>query len=211
LSINGGRVTLKATDATLREILAEWAKVGHTQIVNADRLTGASLALELNDVPERVALNILLRSISGYVAAPRAIPIEDGSAFDRILIMPTTAPPRAAVPPPPTFASSPAPFGQATQPQPVPVVPVMVDSQDAQPTPNPPRGPAFAQFPQPQVPRTPQEGAPPLMEQPTQQAPPPQQQPFSQPQPGMSIGVSVPGMVVPAPQQSDDQAPQPRN
>jgi hypothetical protein len=47
------------------------------------------------------------------------------------------------------------------------------------------------------------------MEQPTQQAPPPQ--PFNQPQPGVSIGVSVPGMVVPAPQQSDDQAPQPRN
>ena len=203
LAINDGRVTLKASGATLREILAEWAKVGRTTIVNAERLTGAPIALlELNDVPERVALGVLLRSISGYVAAPRAIPIENASEFDRILVMPTTAPPRAAVqPPPPTFASSPATFNP--QPQPVPV---MIDpQQEGQPPQLNPRGPTFTQFPSQQAvpPRTPEEAAAPPVQ--------PVNQPQPGVQPGVSIGVSVPGMVVPTPQQSGQQPSQPRD
>jgi hypothetical protein len=37
LSIRDGRVTLVARDVPLRQILAEWARVGRTRIVNADR------------------------------------------------------------------------------------------------------------------------------------------------------------------------------
>jgi hypothetical protein len=35
LSIQDGRVKLVARDATVREILAEWARVGQTKIINA--------------------------------------------------------------------------------------------------------------------------------------------------------------------------------
>ena len=38
ITIHNGRVTLVARDATLRQILAEWARVGQTKIVNIERI-----------------------------------------------------------------------------------------------------------------------------------------------------------------------------
>src|SRR5713226_8376790 len=72
LTIDNGRVTLVAKDATIPQILAEWARVGQTRIVNAERLTGPPVTLELNGVPEETALGILLRSASGYLLGLRA-------------------------------------------------------------------------------------------------------------------------------------------
>src|SRR5947208_2417527 len=89
LTIQNGRVTLIAKDATLRQILTEWARVGQTRIVNGERVPGGALTLQLTDVPELQALDILLRSLSGYVAAPRAAAVANASQFDRILIIPT--------------------------------------------------------------------------------------------------------------------------
>jgi hypothetical protein len=111
LTIANGRVTLVATNATVREILAEWARVGQTRVVNGERVAGAPVTLELRDVPESQALAIVLRAVSGYIAAPRAVPDASVSKFDRILVMPASAPPRAAAtgPAPPVFAPPPAP------------------------------------------------------------------------------------------------------
>jgi hypothetical protein len=197
LSISDGRVTLKASGATLREILAEWAKVGQTRIVNLERVPGGPVTLELTDVPEREALDILLRSVSGYVAAPRATTVGNASQFDRILVLPTSAPPRAAAVPPPAFASSPVPAPFNAQPPPAGEAD---DNQEDQPRLNP-RGPAFTAFPPPVTPRVPQESAP-------EPAP---AQPVNTAQPGMSVGASVPGMTVPTPQSSEQEAPQPRD
>ena len=72
LRIENGLVSLKATNATAREILAEWARVGQTRIVNAERVPGGPITIELTDVTEEQALDIILRSAAGYVAAPRA-------------------------------------------------------------------------------------------------------------------------------------------
>ena len=71
LSIDNGRVSLTAKDATVRQILTEWARVGQTRIVNVERIPGGPLTLELKNMPEDQALNLLLRSVSGYLAAPR--------------------------------------------------------------------------------------------------------------------------------------------
>src|SRR6266536_4733784 len=71
LSLQDGRVTLVAKDATVRQILAEWARVGQTKIVNLERIPGGPVTLEMSDVPEQQALDVLLRSLSGYLAAPR--------------------------------------------------------------------------------------------------------------------------------------------
>src|SRR4051812_47710100 len=105
LTINGGRVTLSATNATVAQILAEWGRVGRTKIVNAERIAGAPITIELSNVTEREALQVLLRSVSGYVAAPRADVIANASQYDRILVMPTSSParPAAAAPAMPTF------------------------------------------------------------------------------------------------------------
>src|ERR1700752_4916987 len=89
----GGRVSIVAKDATVRQILTEWARVGQTKIVNVERIPGTPLTIELRDVPEQQALKSLLRSVSGFVAAPRTTMLTpDTSVFDRIIVMPTVAP-----------------------------------------------------------------------------------------------------------------------
>ena len=97
LEIRGGLVTLSAKDASVREILTEWARVGQTRIVNAERVAGGLVTIELNGVPEAKALDIVLRSVAGYVAAPRMAAATAGSRFDRIVIMATARPPLAAL------------------------------------------------------------------------------------------------------------------
>src|SRR5258708_37684884 len=106
LTMKGGRVSIVAKDATVRQILTEWARVGQTKIVNMERVPGGPVTLELINVPEAQALDVLLRSLSGYITAPRAVDAGNQSVFDRIIIMPTLAAARPAgpsTPAPPVF------------------------------------------------------------------------------------------------------------
>ena len=90
LTIHDGMVTLDAQDVTVRQILTEWARIGKTRIVNLEGVTSGPLTLKLDNVPEKVALDIILRSVPGYMAAPRASYVADASLYDRILLMTTT-------------------------------------------------------------------------------------------------------------------------
>lgn len=96
LTIANGRVTLVADSVPIRTILAEWSRIGQTKIVNGEKLTGGPITLTLVNVPEAQALDILLRSASGYMAAPRAAGNAGASQFDRVVILassrPTTGP-----------------------------------------------------------------------------------------------------------------------
>jgi hypothetical protein len=189
LTIQDGRVSIVAKDATVRQILTEWARVGQTKIVNVERIPGGPMSIELNNVPESQALEVLLRAMSGYIAAPRAVDVANLSRFDRIIVMPTLAgarpPAGAAPPPPPVFQQAP----QFTQP--------VADDDDEPPAPNVQtpqgRGPVFNTFPQPQVvnPNGPNG-------MPNGQPATPQNAPTAQPSvPG---GVAIPGMIVQPPQ-----------
>ena len=92
LEIQNGRVSLEATSVPARQILAEWAKIGGTKVVGGDKITGAPLTLKLVNMPERQALDIILRNAAGYMAAPRLASAAPGASnFDRILILPTSA------------------------------------------------------------------------------------------------------------------------
>jgi hypothetical protein len=108
LRFQDGTVTLSAQNAPLRTILAEWARVGGSRIVNAEQVAGGPFTIELTGVSERQALSVLLRNVSGYIVAPRSPRAAGASSFDRILILPTSrpvspAPSRAAAPPPPVI------------------------------------------------------------------------------------------------------------
>src|SRR5712671_6982064 len=46
LTIREGRVWLAADRASVAQILSEWARVGRTQVVNAELVTGAPLTLQ---------------------------------------------------------------------------------------------------------------------------------------------------------------------
>jgi hypothetical protein len=107
LKIGDGKISIDAQDVTIRQILSEWARLGHTQIVNLERVASGPISLKLEGVPEKEALDVILRAVPGYVAAPRASYIPGASIYDRILILATatTVQPVAARPQAPTFPS----------------------------------------------------------------------------------------------------------
>jgi hypothetical protein len=197
LQLRDGRVSIVAKDATVRQILTEWARVGQTKVVNVERIPGGPLTLELSDVPEAQALDVLLRSVAGYMAAPRGTAVANLSVFDRIIVMPTVAAPRPA-------ASAAAPAPALQQPQFTPAAPPPDDADDppagAVQMPQPPRPPVFNAFPPPQVGGAgAAAGVPNVQGGGQTTSPPPQAYPSAPTAP--TGGVAVPGMVAPAPPQ----------
>ncbi|MEQ1907733.1 MAG: hypothetical protein ABMA15_02875 [Vicinamibacterales bacterium] len=91
ITMADGKVTVSAKNATVGQILNEWARVGQTRIVNIDRLPGTPVSIELTNLPEAQALDTVLRSASGYLAAPRAVALPNASAYDRIFVLATSA------------------------------------------------------------------------------------------------------------------------
>ena len=98
LKFDNGRVSLNAQEASVRTILAEWARVGGTRMVNHERVTGAPVTLELTDVPERQALDILLRTAAGYVVTPREGAGGGASMLSGVVILATSNAPRNQTP-----------------------------------------------------------------------------------------------------------------
>lgn len=220
-----GQVNLRAQNAPVRAILAEWARRGGTTIVNGDRITGAPLTLELTAVTERQALDIVLRSVAGYMLAPRRAGTTGVSMFDRILILPTSAAPRAAAAPTPP----PAAFGAARplvpQPrivrQPPPVAIQTPEPDDAgddiaeQDAANDPPVPGT----RPAPPRIVRPGAPPgplgpepqiVTDEPEDddaEGPPPAAAPTPVNPFGVPAGSGRPGVIAPVPQQPQQQRP----
>lgn len=210
LSFHDGRVSVDATSVPVRTILNEWAKLGGTKVVGAERITGAPLTVKLVNVTEAQALESILRSVAGYMAAPRNGTSTGPSIYDRILVMATTsapAPANAAGRPSPAqpnaFAGTQR-FVPPRQRLEQPEQEEIVEQDD-----NPPSPPVFT-FPQPgQQNGFPQPGpftnAPTSVAQPGMNVPAPQTFTINPAQstpgrPQMPVGVSQPGMMVPAPQ-----------
>jgi hypothetical protein len=147
VQIANGRATVIAKDVPVRQILAEWARVGNTRVVNGEKVMGGPITLELINVPEKEALDVLLRSAAGYMAAPRPATVAGASQFDRVIILATSRPPATTVTAPPAPFNRPM-FGQVP-PQPPP------DDDDGEPRdqgPVPPPGmqnPGMQPFPGP--------------------------------------------------------------
>jgi hypothetical protein len=138
-TIGNGRVTLLADNVPVRAILQEWARQGQSKIVNADKVAGQPVTLRLIDVPDEQALDIVLRSVSGYLAAPRTTPAPNASRFDRIMILASSRPTTAA-PPPSAQQPSPQPYPN------FPVQPPMMEVEDDQ-VDNDPNDPKPQQLP----------------------------------------------------------------
>ena len=94
LEFRNGRVNLTAQNAPIRTILAEWARIGGTRIVNGEKIAGPPVTLELTGVTERQAMEVLLRNTAGYIIAARDAGGASPSTFGSILILPTTTAPR---------------------------------------------------------------------------------------------------------------------
>jgi hypothetical protein len=188
LVIRDGLVTLEATDATLREIFAEWARVGQTRVVNAESAPSGPMTVQLTNVPERQALETLLRPAAGFLAVQRAASGASASMYERIVLMPGLRPAIAS-----TSAPT-APFGQSLSsfsrdrilPQPA----VIDDNTDDDQVPNMPmRMPGVAGgAAQPGMPTVPFNGAGMASPNATQGQPGTQGSPYGNPY-GMPYGV----------------------
>jgi hypothetical protein len=113
LSIVDGRVWLVADRATVAQILAEWARVGHTEILNAEQVGKTPLTLDLRGVPELDALAIIMRSAGGFLTVNRAVEFDDPtvnvSQFTRVVIVASADQSKAGEPRPALPAPAPRP------------------------------------------------------------------------------------------------------
>jgi hypothetical protein len=176
LEFHDGRVRLTAENVPVSRILAEWSRLGGTKIVNGERVPGAPVTLQLTDVPERQALDTILRGAAGYMVLARDSVTPGASSFDKVLVLPTTT--RAAA--------------AAALPQPPPPIQNRLDTDvDLDEPEENPQGPPAAAFPRGRVPgvNAPQNQNPPPEgpdnDDPADAAPP-------SPAPGNPFGV-VPG------------------
>lgn len=114
-------VTLDARDATLREVLSEWERVGGIKLLNAEVLDERRVTLQVSAVGEREALDILLRDLGGYVLGLRGANASGRSQFGTLVLAankgPATRPPSPALPPLAAFA----PQDETNAPSAVPV------------------------------------------------------------------------------------------
>lgn len=133
LEFQDGKVRLNAQNAPVSQILSEWSRRGRTTIVNGERIPGPPVTLELQDVTEQQALEIVLRGVSGYLVAARDTAVSGASAYDRIYIIPTSSRP--------TTSAAPAPAQQAVQIQ------DNFDDNDPPPGPRPPNVSPGARLP----------------------------------------------------------------
>jgi hypothetical protein len=121
LAIHDGRVWLTADHATIADILAEWSRVGATEMINAERIRSPLLTLDLRGVPELDALDVIMRSAGGFVAVSRTVGVDAShlSRFSRVVIVPAAAGGGGAMPVPPPL---PAPVYAPPIPTQAPVV-----------------------------------------------------------------------------------------
>jgi hypothetical protein len=112
-----GRVSIVADNATLSDILREWARVGGSTFTNIEKITASELlTLRIENETELRAIEILLRPIAGYVVAPQRASTMSASAIERVLLMPGNRPltyPAATA----SAAAAPAPSFETSQDQ----------------------------------------------------------------------------------------------
>lgn len=205
LTMGNGRVTLVAHEVPLRQLLDEWARIGNTRIVNGDKLFGPPLTLELVDVPEGRALDLVLRQAAGYMAAPRPVGAAGVSVYDRIMILPTSKAPAATA----SATVAPPAFNRNVMPQ---AAPVPVNDQDEAidqgPVPQPGMVPQGAPMPgMPGVQPFPT-GAP-AQQQPVLTSPRPGQLPLPAPPAGSPVNPYAPPGTPPGARQQTQPPPLP--
>lgn len=84
-----GRVSIAATDATLGDILREWARAGGSRFVNVDRIPAVErMTIRLENETELRALDILLRPLAGYAVTAKSDGAPGLSSVGRVLLMP---------------------------------------------------------------------------------------------------------------------------
>ena len=86
-----GRVSLAADGVPVSDVLAEWARVGKTEIIGAELVDKRLVTVKLSDVSEDGALEAILGPSYGFVEMIRRV--EPGLSIIRRLVIGAAAPP----------------------------------------------------------------------------------------------------------------------
>jgi hypothetical protein len=92
LNIIDGLVTLHARNVPLTDVLRRWAEVGGVSMLEQDPPVKIDITLDLVGVPERTAIDILLREASGYILVARSSRSAGLSSFQRLLVLGSSSP-----------------------------------------------------------------------------------------------------------------------
>jgi|KBSSwiStaDraftv2_1062776.scaffolds.fasta_scaffold505022_2 hypothetical protein len=88
LTIERGLVTISAENVTLDDILSRWSDTTGLKVVSKNgSVARTPINLRLTAVPEREALQTVLRDLSGYIMGERRDPATGVVTIDRLLIL----------------------------------------------------------------------------------------------------------------------------
>jgi hypothetical protein len=107
-----GVMSLKTTNAQLRDILNEWTRKGGTPFPGSERLTGAPLTLEFPHKAETEVVASLLRSASGYIIRDRLTPSNSPSSIEVVYVLATSTATSSGFSPAPAHVPQPQPTTQ---------------------------------------------------------------------------------------------------
>ena len=80
-------MTVVADSVALRTIIQEWARVGGVRLVNPQHVSPAPVSIDLRNLPEGEALEVLLRALPGYLLQQRSIASSGSSVFEKLAVM----------------------------------------------------------------------------------------------------------------------------
>jgi hypothetical protein len=143
-----GTVSLAAQNVTVRDVLAEWARLCGCYVVNADRLASAPfpVPVEFRRASQRQVLESLLRQAAGYVLTPRRPNSTGASLYETVYVLatsnPTSVPSAYSAYSPPVAVPLLTPGSPADEIPPVqPLVPQPIPGPVPPPTPPQPSAP----------------------------------------------------------------------
>ena len=91
IAFSGGRVSLSVADAPVADVLAAWARDGHTQVTGAEHLGPRRISIRLTNTAEADALRAIVGSPAWFRTVARDMAATPESTFERIVILPEAA------------------------------------------------------------------------------------------------------------------------
>jgi hypothetical protein len=86
LEFAGTVVTVVADHARAADVLTEWARVGHTEVIGADLLSDRTITLNLTRVDEQDALAEIVGAGFGFIGPLKEKPATGTSRFSQIIV-----------------------------------------------------------------------------------------------------------------------------
>jgi hypothetical protein len=91
IAFSGGRVSVSAPDAPVADVLAAWARAGHTEVTGAEHLGARRISIRLTNTAEADALRAIIGSPGWSTTVARDTTSAPESTFLRIVILPAAA------------------------------------------------------------------------------------------------------------------------